>query len=56
MCPSVFLPKMWNDISTEIKNTLELNSAKNKMKKIIFSSYETDNISCDYVNCPDCRK
>ena len=51
--PTAFLPKMWNKQANEIKNTLSLNSAKNKLIESFLSKYE--NITkCNLQYCPDC--
>ena len=54
--PSAFLPKFWNETSKDLKNTLESNSAKNKIKKHIFSSYDINEPICNFALCPDCKK
>ena len=52
--PSAFLPKVWNETPKYIKNTLDMNPAKTKMRKLFFSSYESLPIECNYEQCPDC--
>ena len=54
--PSAFLPKIWNETPKDIKNILESKSAKNEIKKNILSSYETTEPSCNFAQCPDCKK
>ena len=51
--PSAFLPKIWNKNPTYIKNCLSESSIKLLLKESIFSNYSND-IKCNYVNCPDC--
>ena len=52
--PSSYLPKVWNNVSNEIKNTHKLSLAKSKIKKNIFSNYKDAHIKCDFTLCPDC--
>ena len=54
--PSAYLPKTWNNISNEIKNTHQFSLARNKIKKYIFANYEDTQNKCKYELCPDCYK
>ena len=51
--PSVFLPKIWNENSANIKHCTTLSSLKTLISDIMLSKYN-DVEKCRYVNCPDC--
>ena len=53
--PSIFLPKIWNHYSKDIRNTLSQSCVKNKLKSDIISGYNKYE-KCDYESCPDCAK
>ena len=50
--PSVYLPKIWNHHSKDIRNNIKLSSVKCKLKKDLISGYNVYE-KCDYVCCPD---
>ena len=52
--PSAYLPKAWNNVSNEIKNTHKFSLAMSKIKKNIFSNYKDSHSKCDFGLCPDC--
>ena len=51
--PTAFLPKLWNQQQSDIKNNLSYKSAKNKLTDGLLSKYENI-VQCCYANCPDC--
>ena len=53
--PSIFLPKIWNHYSKDIRNILSQGSVKNKIKSDLISGYNRYE-KCDYELCPDCTK
>ena len=50
--PKVYLPKIWNDLCFEIKNSSSLNILKNKMKNNTIEKYKS--FSCSKLNCYSC--
>ena len=53
--PSAFLPKVWNQNSSEIKNCISVLSLKRLLKERFISHYNTQE-KCKYIECPDCHK
>ena len=52
--PSVYLPKLWNSQSLEIKRVKSLSVYQNKIKKINFSEYNA--FICRIQDCFACKK
>ena len=52
--PSAFLPKVWNNNCTEIKNSISVQSIKNLLLERIISHYNLKD-KCNYIQCPDCQ-
>ena len=53
--PSVFLPKIWNSNSADIKHCTTSARLKALLSDILISKYNTTE-KCNYIACPDCRK
>lgn len=45
--PSIFLPKIWNHYSIDIRNISSQSSVKNKIKSDLISGYNSYE-KCDY--------
>ena len=52
--PSAFLPKVWNENSTDIKRCISISSLKTLISEKILSEYKSSE-KCKYKNCPDCQ-
>ena len=52
--PSIFLPKIWNINSLELKNRLTHGSFKTDLYTFFLSQYN-NNVHCHDPNCPDCQ-
>lgn len=51
--PSVYLPKIWNENSSEIKHCTSIASLKSLLTNNIISKYNASTV-CKYTRCPDC--
>ncbi len=51
--PSVFLPKIWNENSANIKHCITSSLLKTTLSDIMLSKYKTV-AKCTFINCPDC--
>ena len=52
--PSVFLPKLWNLNSNNVKHAMSLGSLKSQIKSYYINHYNKDE-KCDFPLCPDCH-
>ena len=52
--PSVFLPKIWNDNSHNIKHAMTVQSLKSQIKTYYIDHYNKYE-KCSFPLCPDCN-
>ena len=52
--PSVFLPKIWNANSHNVKHAMTLGSLKSQIKTYCIDHYNK-NERCNFPLCPDCN-
>ena len=52
--PTVFLPKVWNENSANIKHCITPSILKTSSSDIMVSKYNTVE-KCNYNDCPDCK-
>ena len=52
--PTVFLPKIWNANSHNIKHAMSLSSLKNQINTYFIEHYNEAE-KCSFALCPDCN-